>query len=121
MVLKDIEVADIPLTKTVKTDNEILFFFPKVYSINEKKYINNCTLKIENWKTLKAVATISHGSNSFTEKELSENELENFDLIQEINIESNNLTLKGYSRDSNNWLEYSFLDCIYEVYEVLVT
>ena len=115
MTLKDIEVADIPLTKTIKNSTEILFVFPEIYSINDKKYIKNCALKIENWKDLQALAIISYSSSSFDKKELQENELENFDLIQEITLDGNFLTLKGYSRDSNNWLEYSFLDCNYEI------
>ncbi len=116
MKIENIEVADIPLEDTIKKDTEILFVFPKVYIVDKQKYVEKCTLTIKNWKRLDAIAIIAESTTSFKNIMFDFNQMEKFDLIQEISqSDDNSLTLKGYSRESNKWLEYSFVKCDYEI------
>lgn len=115
MKAQNIEVADIPLTDMIKKENEIQFMFPKVYAIDKKKYIENCTLVITDWDETEFVSIIAESPTSFKKTFLELDQIEKFDLIQEMSeTNTNTLVLKGYSKESNNWIEYSFINCKYE-------
>ncbi|MWN89998.1 hypothetical protein GQ597_04655 [Gilliamella sp. Pra-s65] len=111
MNIQHIETADCNILDTKIFSNEIKIYFDSVYDLEKKQYISNISLTVFNWSFFEAkVFIVNDLNNSFVQKKLFGHELEFFEYIQKISIESNNLILQGYSKESGYWLEYCFID-----------
>lgn len=109
MNIYDISISDCPVTRAIINKNEIIYYFSEVYSKSLKQYIANTFIKIKDWSKFNGKHFISKSSfESPLIKDILENEIEAFELIQYFYIKNNNLSLKGYSSESEAWLEYTF-------------
>lgn len=112
MDLQQIETADCNILNIKVASDKIIINFESVYDLKSKSYINEVGLFVCNWTSFSARVFITDDplKGSYFEKKLSLPELEYFEWVQRILIKENQLDLQGYSRESGNWLEYSFLD-----------
>lgn len=112
MDLQQIETADCNILNIQVASDKIIINFESVYDLKSKSYINEVGLFVCNWTSFSARVFITDDplKGSYFEKKLSLPELEYFEWVQRILIKENQLDLQGYSRESGNWLEYSFLD-----------
>lgn len=112
MDLQQIETADCNILNIKVASDKIIINFESVYDLKSKSYINEVGLFVCNWTSFSARVFITDDplKGSYFEKKLSLPELEYFEWVQRILIKDNQLVLQGYSRESGNWLEYSFLD-----------
>ncbi len=116
MKIKNLEVADCKVEKTEIRKTVIRIFFNRIYNINEKIYINNVVLVVENWSSLLVKLYISDSPFSQPKEEiLSSQNIQEFDLIQELLIFGNNLKISGYNKDSGHWMTYEFSDYTYQI------
>ncbi|KPN71801.1 hypothetical protein [Neisseria sp. 83E34] len=109
MNIHDLSISDCPITKVIINKNEIVYYFSEAYSKSLRQYISNIAIKIKDWSKFSGKHFIS--KSPFEKpliKNILENEIEPFELIQEFFIENNNLVFKGYSSKSEAWLEYTF-------------
>lgn len=99
-------VSDCPIREMTIKNNVIIIYFSDIY--NNLK--NQCLqLKISQWTDFVGRHFVSDSPfASPSVKNISENEIEPFELIQEISSEDNTLIIKGYSATSKAWLEYAF-------------
>lgn len=112
MDLQQIETADCNILNIKVASDKIIINFESVYDLKSKSYINEVGLFVCNWTSFSARVFITDDplKGSYFEKRMSLFELEYFEWVQRILIKENQLDLQGYSRESGNWLEYSFLD-----------
>lgn len=109
MNITDINISDCPVIKTMIDKNEVTYYFSEVYSKSQKKFLPSVSIKIKNWSKFYGKHFISNlPFEKPCIKDILENEIEPFELIQEISIENNTLVFKGYSSKSKAWLEYIF-------------
>lgn len=112
MDLQQIETADCNILNIKVASDKIIINFESVYDLKSKSYINEVGLFVCNWTSFSARGFITDDplKGSYFEKRMSLFELEYFERIQRILIKDNQLVLQGFSKESGNWLEYSFLD-----------
>lgn len=112
MDLQQIETADCNILNIKVASDKIIINFESVYDLKSKSYINEVGLFVCNWTSFRARGFITDDplKGSYFEKRMSLFELEYFERIQRILIKDNQLVLQGFSKESGNWLEYSFLD-----------
>ena len=118
MKIENIETADCTVKEIIKNNKSISIRFDKIYCLTEKKYKSNITLIIENWT--KFLIKLYVTQKPFTEPEefiLNINKFESFDLIQEIDYNVSKLILKGFSKESGNWMVYEFNEYDYKIME----
>jgi hypothetical protein len=116
--LTDIEVSDLPVISTGVNSNDVKILFSEIYLVEEKKYISNIFLEIIKWTELNIQTYIFKDAKSQPEiNKIDISHFEDFDLIQEIIIQGNELILGGFSKKTGNWLEYIFKDYEYKLYE----
>lgn len=116
MKLVEIETADCQVLRTSLGTSGFSVHFKEIYDLNIGCYVNDVVLSIGDWRELvmTAFATDPQGL-TIRRKQLSMDEFEAFDLVQEILIAESGLTLNGFSKDSNDWLSYEFVNCSYAV------
>ncbi|MDO4229350.1 MAG: hypothetical protein Q4C98_06015 [Capnocytophaga sp.] len=116
MNINDIETADIDVGKMEVSKNELSIYYDEVYFIPNKEYIKNIKIIIKDWE--ENIVTIYVSKDAFSQPQeviLKEQEIESFELIQEIVRQENDIILKGYSSISKNYMEYHIKKCDYEI------
>lgn len=102
-------VSDCPVIEMIINKKEIIICILDNYTNFQEKYSPYISIKIKNWSEFSGkhfTSDIPFGNHQI--KDISENEIEPFELIQEIFKENNSLIIKGYSATSKSWLEYKF-------------
>ncbi|ATA68369.1 hypothetical protein CAPN010_13780 [Capnocytophaga cynodegmi] len=104
-----INISDCPVIQMISRKKEITICILDNYTNFQEKYSSYISIKIKNWSEFSGkhfTSDIPFGNHQI--KDISENEIEPFELIQEIFKENNSLIIKGYSATSKSWLEYKF-------------
>lgn len=105
------EVADCKISNTLFIKQNCIIYFDEVYDLKKGKYIPDIALVIKGGILDLFIYRVNTNNESLYIKEKSSKKnIEFFELIQEIKINSDGLLLAGYSKNSGAWLEYLFRD-----------
>lgn len=114
--LDDLELADCNILETIKSDKIISIKLSSAYHIHDSMYFDNVVLKISNWSDFSAYIYVSNIPFGTSEKiKLTDDSFESFELIQEKEINDEKIVLRGFSKESGQWLEYVFKNCMYSI------
>lgn len=99
-------ISDCPIQKMIIKNDVIIICFSDIYNDLKNKHLQ---LRISRWTDFVGRHFVSDSPfASPSVKNISETEIEPFELIQEIFSKDNILIIKGYSAISKTWLEYAF-------------
>ena len=116
MKLDDFEFSDCNVKRTLIGDKVVSIILSSAYYIPDSIFIDNIILSIKNWSDFSAYMYISQSPFSVSEeKKLANDDFDFFDLIQEKEINSNEIILKGFGKNSGQWIKYIFKDCQYDI------
>jgi hypothetical protein len=107
MTLDKISFTDCPV-ETLNIDRSeklIKVSFSESYDLTENKYLGKMNLIIEKYSSLKMIKFPPNKDGTFGEVEL-ENTTETFEIIQEVSSSDSKIELKGFSKESGNWMIY---------------
>lgn len=111
MNIGDIEVADCKVVRTDIHDRLITIYFDNLFCVGTKEYVSNIKLVIKNWSLFLAKLSILDSPFSKSKEMIMANqEIQKFDLIQELIVSGNKLEMRGFSKDSGHWMIYEFTD-----------
>ncbi|MFK8297156.1 hypothetical protein ACI76O_02050 [Capnocytophaga cynodegmi] len=109
-------ISDCPVIEMFINKKEITIHILDNYTKNQEKHSSYISIKIKNWSEFSGKHFTSDAPFQTQHiEDISENEIEPFELIQEIFKENNRLIIKGYSATSKSWLEYKFEDSNIEI------
>jgi hypothetical protein len=111
MNLDQISFTDCPV-ETLNIDRSeklIKVSFSESYDLTENKYLGKTDLIIEKFSSFKIIKFPPNEDGTFGEVEL-ENTTEIFEIIQEISSSDSKIELKGFSKESGNWMIYEILN-----------
>jgi hypothetical protein len=112
--LDDIEVADINVASTTidLVKRIVIIDFPESYYAHEKKWLSNTKIIITGWDNFTCIKNIYEESTGNTTTTITKkyDEIERFELVQEIITKENDLTLSGWSKKPSCWMSYEFIN-----------
>jgi biotin synthase-related radical SAM superfamily protein len=110
MDITEISLTDCKIKAITKANNNMISILSEsAYLINEKKFSREVEIIIKDWEAFQIKLFVS--TKPFeTPKEqiLGQSDFEEFEVIQEIEKQDSSLLLKGFSKTSGAWMEYSF-------------
>ncbi|MDR3353719.1 MAG: hypothetical protein LBO21_01620 [Synergistaceae bacterium] len=96
------------------SDCKIKIIFENLYDIRNKNYIEGVCLVINHWGDIICREYIT--KSPFEKGHWKQNiQIEHFEIIQEIERDDEKITLRGFSKETGNWMEY-----IIEKYSVTI-
>ena len=115
MEIENISTSDCKIENMFIGNNEIKIVFENVYDIKNRRYIKNVCITINNWEKIICREYIT---NSPLEQGLWKQNIRirQFEIIQEIEKDNEKILLRGFCKETGNWMEY-----IIEKYKIKIT
>ena len=117
--INNIEFADNKVVEMTFFDNyrTLSITIENSYSTSDKVWLGKTKLVIKNWEELSVQKYVTKVPDSKGETyEIDwRTELLTFDMIQEVIVKPNELSLKGFSKQNGDWITYLFKNCIYDI------
>lgn len=123
LYFSDIELADTPVLEMIlDSERSILrIYYDRIFRISDKRWLGKTSITISEWKELHVEKFVIQNplEKGRTFQINWKNEIETFEIIQEIKHSDKELRLSGFSKKSGAWLTYRFksYDCNIETYE----
>jgi hypothetical protein len=114
MEIDDISTSDCKIEYMLIENNEIKIIFQNVYDMKNKNYVENVCIIINNWKKIicrEYITKSSFGKGYWKQSE----QIKHFEIIQEIEKNNEEIILRGFCKETGNWMEY-----IIEKYEIKI-
>jgi hypothetical protein len=105
MEIDNISTSDCKIENMFIGNNEIKIIFEYVYDIKNENYIKNVCITISGWDKIICREYIT--KSPFGKGRWKRNiQIRNFEIIQEIEINNEKILLRGFCKETGNWMEY---------------